>query len=46
MSDIGLTLSSKEAKHHIVKDSQHFRRVALPSCAGYLVHPSEKLVVF
>ena len=28
MSDIGLTLSSKESKHDIVEDRQYFRRMA------------------
>ena len=28
MSDIGLTLSSKESKHESVEDRQHFRRMA------------------
>jgi len=28
MSDIGLTLSSKESKHDSVEDRQHFRRMA------------------
>jgi hypothetical protein len=38
MSDIGLTLSSKESKHDIVEDRQHFRRMAHTNLSVVFLH--------
>ena len=38
MSDIGLTLSSKESKHDIVEDRQHFRRMAQTNLSVVFLH--------
>jgi hypothetical protein len=38
MSDIGLTSSSKEAKHDIVEDRQHFRRMAQTNLSMIFLH--------